>query len=308
MTTILDSPGTNPRNPFSAAVQALLATPEPETAADLVTSVTTSTDPARALWQVWDAFFTAVVHSNSHASHLAALDALCAQPPTQPNNIRTGSDAERRLRSYTGPDGKLQWSGLPRFSAQWRDVHDILEAWRDWDGVREDSAAGTVTSKLDSSGAEFFLRFVKFSATLLKDSVNRAESEIHPVNVFYACRAVLEHDLKQSGLAQVNKPKAKAHMIPPEQAWALDVRVAATWMRDGGRALWKMDYEELKQGWAAALEDTTALWPRQDGLTRERWELWGHRLRELSTEEILDGDTRAVVVEAAEVVGRLLGH
>ncbi|KAL5044281.1 hypothetical protein BDW71DRAFT_186320 [Aspergillus fruticulosus] len=306
MTTILDIPGTNPPNPFSAAIQALLATPKPEATADLVTSVTTSADPANALWQVWDAFFTAVVHSTSHVPHLALLDALRAQPPSQPNNIRTGSDAGRRLRSSIGPDGKLHWSELPRFSAQWRDVHDILEAWRDWDGVREDSATGTVTSRLDSSCAEFFLRFVNFSAALLKAAFNRSESEIHPVNVFYACRAVLEHDLKQAGLPQDNKPEAKAHRISPEQTWALDIRVAATWMRDGGRALWKMDYGELRQGWAAALDDTTALWPRQDGLTRERWELWGNRLRELSTEEILDGDTRAVVVEAAEVVGRLL--
>ncbi|KAL4995723.1 hypothetical protein BDV10DRAFT_202786 [Aspergillus recurvatus] len=307
MTTILDIPGTNPLNPFSAIIQALLVTPGPDTAANLVTSVASSADPANALWQVWDAFFTAVVHSTSHVSHLALLDALRAQPPAQLDNVRTGSDAERRLHSYTGPGRKLHWSGLPRFSAQWRDVHDILEAWRDWDGVREDSATGTVTSRLDSSGAEFFLRFVNFSAALLHAASNRGKGEIHPVNVFYACRAALEHDLKQSGPSQVNRPKAKAHRIPPEQAWALDIRVAAVWMRDGGPALWKTDYEELRQGWAAALDDTTALWPRQDGLTRERWELWESRLWELSTEKSLDADTRAVVVEAAEVVGRLLG-
>ena len=142
MTTILDAPGSNASDPFSTLIQALLtsnnfaSTPAPTTelsvtVVDLITKVNTSRDPAHALWELWDAFFKAVVNlASSHAPYLALLDALRAQPPTQPSNVRAGSDAERQLRSYSQADGKLHWSALPRFGAQWRDVHDILEAWR----------------------------------------------------------------------------------------------------------------------------------------------------------------------------------
>ncbi|GFF75286.1 hypothetical protein IFM60648_04408 [Aspergillus lentulus] len=304
MATILDVPGTNPPNPFTTPIQALLLSTNPsstpdETASHLVNAVTTSPDPAHSLWQLWDAFFTAVATSPTHTPHLALLDALRAQPPIQPTNVRAGSDAQRTLRSYLGPDGRLNWDALPRFSAQWRDVHDILEARRDWDGVRESPspAARAVSS---SSGTEYFLRFCAFSAALLK--ATNGKGGVHPIWVFYACRDVLERERLDP-----DQQQRKPHRIPLEEVWALDVRVAATWVRDGGVALWEADREELRRHWGAALDEKTELWPREDGLTRERWELWERRLRGLSVEgAILDGETRAVVVEAAEVVSRLL--
>lgn len=82
------------------------------------------------------------------------------------------------------------------------------------------------------------------------------------------------------------------------------------WVRDGGRALWEMDYEELRWYWAAALDDGRELRPRErgggGGLTRERWLLWGDRLRAFREEGILDEDTQAVVIEAAEVIYGIL--
>lgn len=75
----------------------------------------------------------------------------------------------------------------------------------------------------------------------------------------------------------------------------------------GGPALWEADYEGLRQHWAAALDEKTELWPREEGLTRERWLFWGNRLRALSTEGTLDKETVAVVIEAAEVVSLLVG-
>ncbi|KAJ5206154.1 hypothetical protein N7491_003226 [Penicillium cf. griseofulvum] len=77
-------------------------------------------------------------------------------------------------------------------------------------------------------------------------------------------------------------------------------------MRDGGRALWKTDYDELRRHWAAALDDPTELWPREEGLTRQRWGLWEERLRTLSTKEVFNEETRVVVTEAAEVVNSIL--
>lgn len=111
------------------------------------------------LWELWNAFFTAVVTSStSRALHLALLDALHVQAPTQPKNIPAGSDGERQLRSFTQADRKLHWPALPRFSAQWRDVHDILEAWRDWDGAYASGAGdNSAASTLSSSGDKYYL-------------------------------------------------------------------------------------------------------------------------------------------------------
>lgn len=173
-------------------------------------------------------------------------------------------------------------------------MHDVLEAWRDWDGVR-DSGEDKSTITLSSSGGEYFLRFCVFSAALLK--VSKGKGNMHPISVFFACRDVLERDGPQ--------PRSeRAHRMSSEQLWALDVQVAATWMRDGGRALWEADYEELRD-WAAALDDKTELWLR-GGLTRERWILWGKRLRALSIQGILEDETVAVVIEAADVVSGIL--
>lgn len=306
MTTILDIPGSNPPNPFSTPIQAFLTTPPAsahQTAAHLFTTITTSSNPAHALWELWDAFFTAVVTSpTSQAPLLTLLDALHAHPPTQPKNTHARSNAEQSLHSYTQATGTLHWPALPRFSAQWRDVHDILEAWRDWDGVHVGTDNSSITLNSSSSGGEYYLRFCVFSAALLKETTRGKKGEVHPVWVFYACHDVLERET-----AAAPQPRQlKAHRMAPEQLWALDVRVAATWVRDGGRALWETDYEELRLYWAAALDDQTDLWPREAGLTREQWQLWGERLRALSAKGNLDEGTRMVVTEAAGVVGGLL--
>ena len=311
MTTILYIPGTKPPNPFSTPIQAFLisskissavAPAADKTAAHLVTTVTDASDPAHALWELWDAFFTSVVNiSTSHAPHLALLDAFYSHPPTQPKNVPVGSDTDLMHPSISKGDGKLDWSKLPRFSAQWRDVHDILEDWRDWDGVRTSGEGdNSVTGTLNSSGDAYFLRFCVFSAALLK--ATKGKGGVHPIWVFYACRDVLESKGPQS-----HQPKA--HRMPPEQVWALDVRVAATWMRDGGRALWETDHVELREYWGAALDDKRELWPREDGLTRERWQLWRERFQALSTDEgNLDQETRTVIKEAIETVEDLLGE
>lgn len=92
-------------------------------------------------------------------------------------------------------------------------MHDILGAWRDWDGVRVETSSSS-----SSNGSEYYLRFCIFSAALLKE-IRGEKNEVHPVWVFYACREVLE-------------PKP----VVSQQLWTLDVRIAATWVRVGGLA------------------------------------------------------------------------
>lgn len=61
-------------------------------------------------------------------------------------------------------------------------MYDILEAWRDWDGVRDSGAENDTISTLSSSGGEYFLRFCIFSAALLK--VTKGKGKVHPTWVF----------------------------------------------------------------------------------------------------------------------------
>ena len=305
MTTILDIPGSNPPNRFSSSIESTVTSTNysslaEETAKNIIESINTCSDPAHALWELWDAFFMAVVsYPSSHGAHIALLDAIRAQPPSQPSNVPAESDAKLRLRSYTKVDGRLHWSKLPLFHAQWRDVHDILHEWRDWDGIRDPSTNDSSTgNRMSSSGDQLYLRFSIFSALLLKSSKDTSATQT--VWVFYACKDVLEREAPQSY-------EPKKHKISSEQVWALDVRVAATWVRDGGWSLWNTDHEELREYWAAALDEKTALWPREDGLIRERWQLWKERLWALSTDEAsLDQETRTVTQEAYGVIEDIL--
>lgn len=169
-------------------------------------------------------------------------------------------------------------------------MHDSLEASRDWDGVRASGARG--------SGDKYYLRFCVFSAALLK--ATKGKGEVHPISVFYACRNVLES-------AGPKPDQPRAHRLSSAQVWALDVRVTAIWVRDGAEALWETNYEELREHWAMTLDCKTELWPREDGLTRERWRLWEERLQVLSMEEgSFDEETRAIATEAANMLNNIL--
>jgi hypothetical protein len=338
MTTIFDVPGTNPPNPFSPLIQQAFHDSSHESArfselsAQTVEQVTSSPNPATAFWSLWDAFFAAIATSTSpptsrsdpFISELALLDALRAHPPTTPNNVAAGSDAELRLRTtyLNKTDGKIHWSQLPGFDAQWRDVHDILEARRDWDGIRpRKQPEGTTDTPTESDRSErheparYFLRFVDFSVALLWLRWQRQRNEDGgggssgaPLSmsmwVFFNCKNVLE----RAGGPQLSEHKG--HRLSPEQVWALDLRVMATWVQGGAGVLWEADQEALRENYTAALDQGTDLWPRGEGLTRERWMLWGRRLRELLGGEERDGgldeETRTVVKEAAEVIEGLL--
>ncbi|GAM88136.1 hypothetical protein ANO11243_061670 [Dothideomycetidae sp. 11243] len=255
-------------NTFSTSVQQFLESGKGPsahaTASDLASTVTSSDDVDNALWELWDAFFNAVARSPTpHTAHLTLLSAFAALPPSRPGS----QESSRHAQS----DGSLRWADLPGFSAQWRDVHDILESRRGEGGFP----------------AEAFLRFCSFSAVYLRDT--RGAGQVHPINVIYAARGTLERD------------------APKTETLSLDVNVASVWIRDGGQTLWDSDHDSLRQHWATTLDHPTDRWPDGRGLTRERWAMWQERLKTLSVDEgELDKDTKAVAGEAANVIGALL--
>ena len=52
----------------------------------------------------------------------------------------------------------------------------------------------------------------------------------------------------------------------------VEERVVSTWLKFGARLLWEeMKKDEFRENYRDTLEWETELWPRTDGLTRERW-------------------------------------
>lgn len=295
----------NPGNTYSSLIQALLnptndssSVPTPdETAANIVATVTASSSPVDDLAHLWGKFFDTVVtsDSSSYAPHFALLNALCAHPPTRPENVST-PDAREHLQRYTEPDGQLHWSSLPRFSLDWIDQYSNLENCRAFGR----STAGGPTSR---NFTKFYLRFCSFSAAWVK--ATNGKRGIYPMQVFYTCRNVLE--CKDS---RPQAPYFEANKLTAEQLWDVDVRAAAIWLRDGGPALWQLCETEhffLRQEFARTLDWETELWPAGKGLIPERWQLWEERLRSLGVhDEWLNEETKAVAIEAADVVKGLL--
>lgn len=169
----------------------------------------------------------------------------------------------------------FEWAELPGFGRHWRDAYDVFESRR--------------------SKGIYFLNIVSFSARL---TTSAATCPIHPIQVFYAA-LTLEH-------AHPSHPDSDKKTMSPEQLWALDIRVAAIWLRDAGRALLEISAEDLGY-WKAPLEEETELWAG-GGLTRERWRFWGERLRGLCEEGWVDGETRVVALEAAGFIRDILGE
>ncbi|KAH6878458.1 hypothetical protein BKA58DRAFT_466138 [Alternaria rosae] len=300
MTTILDIPGTTPPNRFFPLIQEAIKSIGYSALFEnrvekIIDTIAASYDADQAKWELWDAFFNAVVFCPPpYDSHLALLDAIRAQPPTKPRVLRLCRDTE--------DDGRLHWSKLPGFDMYRWDTHDTLHEQRNWDGIRDPGIEGDpVGSKMSISGDQLYLRMCIFSATLMKH--DRKTGMGYPMTVFYACRDGLEREHDAPPQLESN-----LHSIPLEQVRALDIRVAAIWLRDGGWALWNQDHKELRKHFAAALDDDVSeLWPKDDGLTPERWGLWEKRLWDLSMDESrLDEETRAVVKEAYDVVEAIL--
>ncbi|KAK4444713.1 hypothetical protein QBC34DRAFT_359484 [Podospora aff. communis PSN243] len=301
MTTIFEPAGSSPPNPFSAILAPFhtsATNPNPDLspstltplAANLTNAVTTSRNPASALWQLWDAIFIPCAKSPaSHTPTLALLRAIRAQPPSLPDPQRTeaGTDAANELSSHTDAEGKLVWAKLPRFGWSWRDFHDILEANREWKHRGE---------------GRYFTNFVEFSARFLQEV--GAKGEIGPIFVFYACAGTLE----QGNPPKPKEGKGNERKFSEWEVWEMDVKAVGLWVKYGGEVLWGVDREELRRGSEAVLEAERELWPRRDGLVRERWVLWAERLRGLGREEGLGEETRGVVNEAAEVVEGLLAR
>jgi hypothetical protein len=271
-----------------------------ETAAHIVDIVNTSADPAFALSQLWNAFFlTAIASEYPYEPQLALLEALRAHPPTQPTNVAAMSNEASMLRPYTKSDGHLHWPELPAFGWQRQDVYDALEAFRDWDSfpISGPSESPTANS-LGISGGETYLRFVRFSVALLKTNIGK--DYVFPIQVFYTTRSVLE--------SKGPKPKEEEpHRFTAEEVWSIDIEAAATWLIDGARILWETDRENLRKLYGRSLDLPTELWPREDGLTPERWQLWEERLRALSTEDRgLDEKVRNLAIRAADEIKSVL--
>jgi len=317
MTSIFEpSPSSSDADPFSQVLLNLPTTDVATIADQLTTLVTTSPKPDTALWQLWDTLINTVITTSTlsdlpqpyynqgpkpnHTRIFALLDAIRSQPPQKPKYIPSS------FRRHLHPeDGKLHWSSpdfLPGFYLHCRDVHDILESRRD----------SLVPTKGGISPGECYLRFCQFLAGLMK---RERDSGGNHILVFYACRMGMERrGLFPSSPAE--SAGTSEGSLSPRETWRLDIRAAATWLRDAGEVLWAKwmhrdddGGEGLRRHYADALDDGTEMWEGGKGLTRDRWAFWARRLREIGGDDdsgLDDEETRGVALEAARVVERLL--
>jgi hypothetical protein len=99
-------------------------------------------------------------------------------------------------------------------------VYDVLKAQCDPDSVHVSGPSDeTIANSLGVTGCEYLLRFCRISAALGK--ATNGKDQVHPIQVFYTCRNV------------------EAHGLTADQLRSLDICTAATWLLDGGRALWE---------------------------------------------------------------------
>ena len=305
MTTILDPPGKNPPNPFSKHIETVVRNPKsaPETVPLITTDIAAASDPSNARWQFWDAFFTAIVSARAPIESELSTHSTGPDLVFKPNDDSSSHPHQSLLALF---DELHETPVTDKFSAQWRDVHDILHAWRAWDGIRVTAQADDAQSGPPPSPdpvAPKFLRFCEFSAALV-GTRGYAREYVHVINVFYACRDGLES--KPPSNDEDKRGAGDPHQLLPEELWALDVRVAAVWVRSGGLALSKTSVDELRTHWSAALADKTHYYPQTDGLTLSRWMLWAERLDSFVGDARLDQETQVLVREAALALDRVL--
>ena len=153
-------------------------------------------------------------------------------------------------------------------------------------------------SSLQNSPSDCYFHFCMFSSVILETGIIKDATLF--IWVFYACRDILEQ--------QAPRPRQhRPHQKSCKQLWDLDVKVTGIWVKNVATSLWEVDDDVLRPEWADTLDEPTALWPRTDGLTLERWQLWRDRLQALSSDaKNLSEETRKVAKEAFRVIKKLL--
>ncbi|KFA51444.1 hypothetical protein S40293_10685 [Stachybotrys chartarum IBT 40293] len=301
MSSLFQASGRSRANPFDSQIQALIDSNDlpsaiEQTVHSIVTTVTDSARPTGAMQDFMDAFIVPVVTSPaSHGPMLALLEALSSQAPTTPGKNILEPSHRKALRIYTRDDGQFHWSTLPGFDWFLGDIQRLLH-------IHRDDAPGSGTGNKSIRGDMYYLNFNIFCTTLLR--VNQGVGYgMDPIYVLYMCKEGLERDNPRV-LDVYVQPR-----LPMQTLRALDVRVAALWVREGASVLWNMDPEILRKNHAAALDEKTYWWPKDDGLTRQRWQLWMERLQFFSKDEYqMDEDTRSAALEAAGVIQKILAE
>ena len=102
-----------------------------------------------------------------------------------------------------------------------------------------------------------YLRFCAFSAAVVATQV----VSVHLVWVLFACRNALEYVWPEAQAAAAHR-----NQLPSDQMRALNVRIAATWMHDGGPGIFETSQEETQATFLCSGHGT------DDGLlATEKW-------------------------------------
>lgn len=264
------------------------------TARLIVDNITNAHHPVTKRHRFWDIFFAGVIFSDrSHELCVDLLLKIRAHPSTTAKRILHGCAESKQLH----------WKTLPDFHVHWRELYDRLYSRRDRLPEMGDGSENGIPSGFPSkTNCNDYLRFVEFSAKALRWHVGH----IHPYHVFAACRDVLEQEGPKIREEQEDR-------LTSEDLWVLDVTATSSWVIFAAGTRFEMNSEMLRSQYEDELDAEQELWPRTDGLTRDRWLFWDGRFRgiaqytaigESSTEimAVRKAIVKEVVIEAAEVI------
>jgi hypothetical protein len=278
-----------PTDDFSSRINDYLSnsSTSAETARHLTTKVLEQENLEHGLWELWEAFFSAVSRGRSqHESLISLLEAIRAVPTTEPSNT---SSSAGPLTSDTQPttDNPPSWETLPGFGWEWRDTHDALMAWR----------LGDMGFDPHSDGDKYFI-FSAFSAALVASGSDKVES----VWGSFACREALEQSGPERWIDKCQQHRTPARALPAEEGWALDVRVASVWMQVAGKSVLQEESPGSEDSWYRGVTSETDDWKGGEPFSRDRWKLWQQRFEDLSKEPSFDLGTKTAAAAAADVV------
>jgi Protein of unknown function (DUF3632) len=272
------------------------------TASSLTSSITHSKDVDIALCIVWGLIFDAAALTTDHHQRLIdLLHTIRALPSTTLENSHSTTEDHATFESHVSSkdSSQLIWASLPNFASQWRDTHDILDAWRGGGlhGEKERLANDPAAVPL---GVQF-VNFSAFSARLLAAYPDQMDI----VWGYFACRDALEMK-RQRWDTTSGTGKTRRELLSPAEVFAVDVSAAAQWILHSGASLFVVDNSEIPDYWAKGLEKQTDYWKGAPGFSHGRWKLWHRKFIEMEEEEDMGKDVKVLAKRAAAEIERFI--
>ncbi|KAJ5473174.1 Protein of unknown function DUF3632 [Penicillium sp. IBT 31633x] len=252
--------------------QLLINTVDPTTAATKLISLDyTNGDTPWALWNL--VYEAAADFDSSHSSLLALLGEF--------------QKADSHIPGSKAEDKPSEW--LACFGSMWRDKWDILSPH---------ALSGWTMST--SQTARRWNNINAFSAKLLATTSFSRGAKLRAFGLA-SLRRCLETDPNTFKVQR----KPPWYRMDLTEMLAADVCAAAQWPIHAGGLLWEDTRLEEPELIRRLLPGQTELWKGEQGLTKERWQLWKERFMFMAKYEDFGPNTRQIAQETTQIMGKI---